>query len=72
MAIKVTVGEQKTQNEKPFPKLMTSKAGRIVFMTSYEQGFQLNHAADDGPHFYKDWSMDDFTDYNESITLQNE
>ena len=72
MAIKVTVGEQKPQNMKPFPKLMISNNGRLVFMISDRQGFQLNEASEDTPHYYELWYMDDFTDYNEPITLQNE
>jgi hypothetical protein len=31
MAIKVTIGESKTQEEKPFPKFMQDKHGNIVF-----------------------------------------
>ena len=69
--INVTIGESKTQEEKPFPKLMKSKGGRIVFMITNSKGFQLNKAVDDDPHYYTSWCMEDFTDYNEPITLQN-
>ena len=69
--IKVTVGEQKTQEAKPFPKLMKSKTGRIVFMLSDSTGFQLNKSSNDDPHFSRSWNIGDFTDYNEPITLQN-
>ena len=72
MAIKISVGEQKPKNEKLFPKLMISDTGRIVFMISDRVGFQLNNASTDEPHFYRAWAMEDFTDYNEPITLQNE
>lgn len=73
MAIKVTVGEQKTQNELPFPKFMKSSNGRIVFMISYGKGFLLNRVSNnDIPKYSELWFMGDFADYNEPITLQNE
>lgn len=79
--IKVTVGEQKTQSEKPFPKLMTlsdEKGTTIVFMLNKNgdgNGVHSNHQTWDfkGESFYKTgpWDIEDFTDYNEPITLQN-
>jgi hypothetical protein len=73
--IKVTVGEQNTQSEKPFPKLMNSKGGRIVVMINCNdmicEGFQLNNAYGEEPHFSRCFIEEDFTDYNEPITLQN-
>lgn len=72
--INVTLGEVKTQEEKPFPKLMINlyknvivlmserKCGTVVYSTTkaYEIGY-----------YSTDWFMDNFTDYNEPITLQN-
>ncbi len=69
--IKLTIGESKTQEVKPFPKLMASNEGRLVMMISYGIGFQLNYAANEDPHYYKEWAMNEFTDYNKPITLQN-
>jgi len=74
--ITVTLGEVKTKDEKPFPKLMKdSGADRIVYFIAYGSGFQLNHISGDyedkSPHFSKEWAMQFFTDYNEPITLQN-
>ena len=80
--IKVTVGEQKTQSEKPFPKLMVGKDGkRIVYATGLKEsdndwqvlrvkGFDIN----DGTilnSFGLFTKGEEFTDYNEPITLQN-
>ena len=72
--IKVTVGEQKTQSEKPFPKLMKSYKGTIVLFHKPTYGFVLK-AGDDTNNSLTTtpdgWLMGDFTDYNEPITLQN-
>ena len=70
--IKVTVGEQKTQSEKPFPKLMIATKGvwkdQICFFEKRMGGMLI------GPRefgYADNFIMDDFTDYNEPITLQN-
>ena len=72
--INVTVGEQKTQSEKPFPKLMISTSDRIVFMIKYSHGFMLHDKGEgrDIGYYCESWSMEDFTDYNEPITIQNQ
>ncbi len=71
MAINVTLGEVKTQDEKLFPKLMISGSGAIWLMTNPFNGIfitgntqlQVGHICEDfGPHM---------ADYNEPITLQN-
>ena len=72
MAIKVTVGEQKPQNKDEFPKLMISDNGRIVCFVSSSSGFLLNEIDGDSPHYSNIWQIENFTDYNGSITLQNE
>ena len=75
MAINVTLGEVKPKEEKPFPKLMKSKNGRIVFFLEDEYGVQLNitdNNDSDLPHYSSNWDMGNFTDYNEPITLQNQ
>lgn len=72
MAIKVSVGEPKTQ-EKKFPKLMKHKDGDIFYMVSYGIGLPLIGVWDwDTKHLATNWNMDLFTDYNEEITLKNE
>lgn len=77
MAINVTLGEVKTQNNKPFPKLMkwnkperelvvlfqSLKSGTVLFSTSIH--WRMGDASDD-------FDMSQFTDYNEPITLQNQ
>ena len=79
--IKVTVSEQKTQSKKPFPKLMISrseKGSTIVFVLDIYgegNGIYSDHPLwNDKPHsFYKtmNWDLNEFTDFNEPITLQN-
>ena len=74
MSIKVTIGESKTQSDKPFPKLMQSKeTGIIVLMTRHASGTVVNK----NEHWHigyasSGWNMDVFCDYNEPITLQND
>lgn len=85
MAIKVTVGEQKTQNELTFPKLMkysyTSGTYCIVIMQSNSKGCVIavvkSANADCGDKVGNLWEDVDtnehgWSDYNEPITLQNE
>ena len=74
--IKVTVGEQKTQSEKPFPKLMKSIYGFTVLFNNEKCGTLLDSGECEKGSMeigeYKEtWKMDLFTDYNELITLQN-
>jgi hypothetical protein len=84
MAIKVTIGESKTQNEKPFPKFMQDKHGHIVFAIEenseesnhykviYIKGFEFSTVG----HFYDEFNLfssgNPYFDYNEPITLQNQ
>lgn len=77
MAINVTLGEVKPQNNKPFPKLMkwnkpnreliilfqSLKSGTVLFSTSNH--WRMGDTSDD-------FDMSQFTDYNEPITLQNQ
>ena len=77
MSINVTLGEVKTQEVKPFPKLMSGNNGWIVEV--YESGrsslgYIAIHRA--GPHAGRiaiDFKLDGFIDFNEPlpITLQN-
>lgn len=74
MAIKVTLGEAKPQNEKPFPKLMkNSDYKSIVLFYSSEKGVCIvqNEGSIVVGQFYEYYNMDFFTDYNEPITIQN-
>ena len=67
--INVTLGEVKTQEEKPFPKLMISDSGIIVYFTSNRCGIALNDEL--LTDYSEEWNMQFFTDYNEPVTLQN-
>lgn len=79
MTIKVALGAtENMQQEKPFPKLMISKSGRIVYFISTGKGLQLNYHKDSTyeenrvPNWDDCWDMRNFTDYNEPITIQNQ
>jgi len=81
MAIKVTVGEHKTQNEKLFPKLMIANSngdndeGIIVLFLSLCEGFVIQtvpKSAKKLGYYSTNFIMSCFDDYNEPITLQNE
>ena len=72
MSVKVTIGESKTQSEKPFPKLMIATKGiwkgQICFFEKNEHGTLV------GPTefgYAYNFYMPYFTDYNEPITIQN-
>ena len=82
MAIKVSVGERKTQEVKQFPKLMKSKnSDTIILATCYNyvtnsiEGVCLFSDDDDDckiGEYSQMWTFDVFEDYNKPITLQNE
>jgi hypothetical protein len=61
--INVTVSEQKTQNQKPFPKLMESD-DIIVLFSIRNDTYKLGYYCDE-------WDTEEFSDFNEPITLQN-
>ena len=75
--INVTIGESKTQEAKPFPKLMKCKDNVIYYFIRESYGLPI--ANWDEERFEMsfenmtaaNWDMDEFTDYNEPITLQN-
>jgi len=77
MAINVTIGESKTK-EKPFPKLMISLlTDNVVLFSSPKEGMVVllgkrNKCCYEIGEYAKDFTMDNFTDYNEPITLQNQ
>ena len=73
--IKVTVGKQKTQSEKPFPKLMKWNGEKIIIALFKNKEFATILKSDS-----TEWSVGDYdnyfdmkqwADYNEPITLQN-
>ena len=68
--IKVTVGEQKTKSEKPFPKLMKQKDNGWVML--FLNKTTCIHLTNFNCELVNDYSVDKNTvDYNEPITLQN-
>ena len=76
--IKVTVGEQKTQSEKPFPKFMINRELNSVILAigisgNFIKGTLLSAGSsiDESGEYFDKWAALNFTDYNEPITLQN-
>jgi hypothetical protein len=79
--VKVTLGEQPAQSEKPFPKLMIAKASTgdktIIFAAGQEgdsiigQCLFTEYDRDKLGEISRDWKVSAFTDYNEPITIQN-
>lgn len=73
MAIKVKLGATENTQQKKFPKLMKGAKGswlnQICFFEKPKRGMLL------GPIFFgyaDNFNMDDFEDYNSSVTLINE
>lgn len=74
MAINVTLGEVKTQEEKPFPKLMKAKnasSNFIVLFFSPQKGTCMTSSGDYVVGEEYNGACTTFTDYNEPITIQN-
>lgn len=78
--INVTIGESKTQSEKPFPKLMTSELGQILYAFGLNESrsdlivgvlLRTNGYAIGKFNYSESWSRHNFTDFNELITIQN-
>lgn len=77
--IKVTLGDQPKQDEKPFPKLMVVKKGRvnegtIVLFKEPKIGLLIrgcDYWATGKEYPIFNWNMNDFTDYNGPVTIQN-
>lgn len=71
--IKVTLGEVKPQEEKPFPKLMKhNNSDLIVLFQRYKEGVVLySGSGHEVGENSKTWNIENFTDYNEPITIQN-
>ena len=74
MSINVTLGEVKTQEVKPFPKLMIGNTNWIVEVYETDRsslGYIAIHRA--GPYTGKlaiDFKLDGFADYNEPLTVK--
>ena len=72
--MKVEVNETEKNGETPFPKLMISKNGNIVLMTSNEVGTLVKSA----DKIYKPgkpnngWIMAAFTDFHGTVTISND
>ncbi len=66
MAIKVTTTESKQETSKPFPKLMKSRLGSIVFFQEEGCGVCIlkSKTAIDVGEYSTNWDMGFFTDYN--------
>jgi hypothetical protein len=77
MAIKVTLGAtENTQQEKPFPKLMTCKDSVVYYFIRESYGLPIANWDEKRWETFEsmtaaNWDMENFTDYNEPITIQN-
>ena len=78
--VKITLGEQPAQSEKPFPKLMiavTVNGVTIIFAGGIKDGYIVGQClystnpSNKPGKIYDGWVSDIFTDYNEPITIQN-
>lgn len=76
--IKVTLGEE--LKEKPFPKLMISELGQIIYAVKVNEErddlivgflFHSNGYGIGGHGFSEKWARSSFIDYNNAITIQN-
>jgi hypothetical protein len=67
------IKEKENQTEvKPFPKLMIDEDGYIVYFIREDYGLPINGASWDFKRLKVDkWGMENFTDYNEPVTIQN-
>ena len=61
------------QEPKPFPKLMKSINGNIVLFESPQNGVLIVKGETNKitGNYSCEWDMNNFTDYNEPITIQN-
>jgi hypothetical protein len=71
--IKVTLGEVKTQVVKPYPKLMRHADGTITYFLSQREGVHIYEPNSLGivGKYTNCIEMEDYSDYNEPITIQN-
>jgi len=72
--ITVTVGEQETQEPKPFPKLMVDVDDDGYIFYFVREGYGLPLTGSDWGYSKPDFanfSRHKFKDFNESITLKN-
>ena len=68
-----TTKQEKTS--KPFPKLMSTKSGYIVFFSKHRCGMCLQrptNSIDVIGEYYTEYNMDGFTDFEGSIKLSND
>lgn len=72
--MKSTVNSNELKNSKPFPKLMITKIGTIVLFTQSSVGICVSKGDSDNRvgAFFNNWDMSQFTDFNGTVTLQND
>ena len=74
MNVQVNTTKQEKKS-KPFPKLMSTQSGYIVFFSKSRCGMCLHkptNSIDVIGEYYTEYSMADFTDFEGSITLSND
>ena len=78
--IKTPILTNQNSRSLPYPKLMISHKGTIVLFVDHAKGMVLlegnfNHVLDSNSntgYYSSTWDMNNFSDYYEAITLQNE
>ena len=70
MSVKSEV-DAMTIASKPFPKLMINKKGTIVLFDTARKGTIISNIPMIGM-YDENWTMDDFVDFNGSVTLSND
>jgi hypothetical protein len=69
--IKSQVNEDE-RNGNDSPKIMTTGRGNVVLFTGYSTGMVIKNTIDYQVGWYsQQWNMDDFTDFNGTLTLSN-
>jgi hypothetical protein len=69
--VEVTVVKVEKKEVKPFPKLMKSGDGDVVFFTEPTTGMSLLTDGINEPFYSKNWNMDLFIDYSGELTIKN-
>ena len=72
--IQTTINTNQQSRSLPYPKLMISNKGKIVLFQDRAIGVVLLEGFSDYKigHHSNTWDMNNFSDYYEAITLQNE
>lgn len=72
MTVNCAIANRKNKSTS-FPKIMIGTNGTIVLFSEYGVGTVLNtNKYHDTGYYFTDWQMDQFKDFDNQITLENE